>query len=67
MQGLPYKRQNRMVKILKKQKIGNQVEYDFVTDTMVGYLQDGLLTEAEVSLLNTYLNAFENKADKTKV
>jgi hypothetical protein len=63
---LPYKRQNRMAKILKKQKIRNQMEYDFVTDTMVAYLQDDMITQAEASQLESYLHAYDDKMSKKK-
>ena len=61
---LPYKRKNRMQKILKRKKIINAIEYDFVTDVIVPYQQEGMITEEEVILLNTYLRGFEKKAKK---
>jgi hypothetical protein len=63
-EGLPYKRKNRMQKILKRRKIINAIEYDFVTDVIVPYQQEGMITEEEVILLNTYLGDFEKKAKK---
>lgn len=65
-QALPYERQNKMAKILKRQKITNQTEHDFVTDTMIAYLQNGMITQAEVVLLNSYLHAFEDRMSKKK-
>lgn len=35
LQKLPYKRENKMVKILKRKKINNIHEYDFVIDVIV--------------------------------
>lgn len=66
-QALPYKRQNRMAKILKKQKITKQIEYDFVTDAMVAYLQDEMITQAEVIQLNSYLHAYEDRMTRKKM
>jgi hypothetical protein len=63
-EGLPYKRKDKMQKILKRKKIINDIEYDFVTDVIVPYQQEGMITEEEVILLNTYLGDFEKKAKK---
>jgi hypothetical protein len=59
--GLPYKRENKMVKILKRKKIKNDIEYDFVTDVIVPYQQEGMITEEEEILLKKYLGDFEMK------
>jgi hypothetical protein len=61
---LPYKRENRMAKILKRKKIINDIEYDFVTDVIVPYQQEGMITEEEVISLNTYLGDYENRKKK---
>jgi hypothetical protein len=61
---LPFKRENKMAKILKRKKINNNIEYDFVTDVIVSYQQEGMITEDEVLLLNTYLGNFENRQTK---
>jgi hypothetical protein len=53
-----------MQKILKRKKIINDIEYDFVTDVIVPYQHEGMITEEEVILLNTYLGDFEKKAKK---
>ncbi|GGF09334.1 hypothetical protein [Flavobacterium limi] len=63
-QNLPYKRENKLVKILKRKKINNIQEFDFVTDVIVPYQQEGLINEEEVILLNTYLSNFEDKKNK---
>lgn len=65
-QNLPFKRENKMLKILKRKKINNDVEYNFVIDVMVAYLQEGLITNEEVILLNNYIENFENKKRKVK-
>jgi hypothetical protein len=63
-EGLPYKRKNRMQKILKRKKIINAIEYDFVTDVIVPYQQEGMITEEEVILLNTYLGDCDKRKKK---
>ena len=62
--GLPYKRENKLAKILKRRKINNDIEYDFVTDVIVPYTQEGLITEEESILLKQYLGNFEMKVKK---
>ena len=62
--GLPYKRQNKLAKILKRRKINNDIEFDFVTDVIVPYRKDGLITEEESILLKQYLGDFEMKVKK---
>jgi hypothetical protein len=63
-ENLPFKRENKMAKILKRKKINNDIEYDFVTDVIVPYQQEGMITEEEAVLLNTYLGNFENRQKK---
>ncbi|KQO25830.1 hypothetical protein ASF10_23645 [Flavobacterium sp. Leaf82] len=63
-QNLPYKRENKMLKILKRKKINNIHEYDFVIDVMVPYEQEGLINHDEVILLNDLIAEFENKKKK---
>ena len=59
---LPYKRENKLVKILKRKKIKDDIEFDFVTDVMVPYQQEDLINEEELILLNTYIGDFENRS-----
>lgn len=63
-QNLPYKRENKLAKILKRKKINNIYEFDFVTDVIVPYQQEGLINEEEVVLLNKWLGDFENRKKK---
>ena len=58
-QNLPYKRENKLPKILKRKKINNIHEFDFVTDIIVPYKQEGLINDEEVVLLNKCLGDFE--------
>ncbi|TGD58945.1 hypothetical protein [Flavobacterium humi] len=63
-QKLPYKRENKMVKILKRKKINNIREYDFVIDVMIPYEQEGLINHDEVILLNDLISQFETRKKK---
>lgn len=63
---LPYKRENRLAKILKKGKIINRQEYDYVVDTIVPFRQQQLITEEEATLLNKYIGNFEERSNYGK-
>jgi len=63
-QNLPYKRENKMVKILKRKKINNIHEYNFVIDVIVPYQQEKLINTEEVALLNDLILEFENRKKK---
>jgi hypothetical protein len=58
---LPYKRENKMVKILKRKKIKNKIEFDFVIDVMIPYLNEGLISEEDIELINEMISNFEKK------
>ncbi|WP_316634952.1 hypothetical protein [uncultured Flavobacterium sp.] len=64
LQNLPYKRENKMVKILKRKKINTIQEYDFVIDVIVPYQQEGLITDDDVVLLNELIGQFEMRKKK---
>ncbi|MEQ1734160.1 MAG: hypothetical protein ABL940_10825 [Bacteroidia bacterium] len=59
--GLPYKRENRLVKILKRGKIKNDIEFDFIIDIIQPYEADNIITTSDVILLNKMIADFENK------
>jgi hypothetical protein len=61
---LPYKRENKLAKILNRKKINNDIELDFVIDVILPYQQEGLINEDEVALLNNYIGDFENRSKK---
>lgn len=63
-QNLPYKRENKVAKILKRKKINNIYEFDFVIDVIVPYQQEGLINSEEVALLNELISEFENRKRK---
>jgi len=59
--GLPYERENRMEKLLKRGKIRNQIEYDYVIDTIVPFKQEGLINDTEFELLSKLIGEYEMK------
>jgi hypothetical protein len=64
IQDLGFKRENKLAKILKRDKIKNQIEYDFIIDVLVPYQQEGLIGENDVVKLNQMLASFEQKRKK---
>jgi hypothetical protein len=60
-EGLPYERENRMEKLLKRGKIRNQIEYDYVIDTIVPFKQEGLINDTEFELLSKLIGEYEMK------
>ena len=63
---LSYRRENKLAKILKRKKIKDDIEFDFVIDVLVPYQQEGLINEEEVILLNAYIGDFEELSKKKK-
>lgn len=61
---LPFKRENKLLKILKKGKIKNQVEYDYVIDTIVPFQQDKMIDNSQVEQLNQLIGNFEKNKSK---
>lgn len=61
---LPYERENRLEKILSKQKIKNRQEYDYVIDTMVPFKQEGIINDYDFELLNQLVGEFERRKGK---
>lgn len=59
--GLGYKRKNRLATLLKRKKIKNIIEFDFVKDTLVAYYQQGVINNEEFELLDQMIIDFENK------
>jgi hypothetical protein len=58
---LPFKRVNKLVKILKRRKINNRIEYDYVTDVIVPFQQEKIINQEEIDLLANLLKDFETK------
>jgi hypothetical protein len=60
-ENLPFKRENKLKKILNRKKIANDIEFDFLTDVLVPYIQEGLITQEEELLLKQYIGDYEGK------
>lgn len=60
-QNLGFNRENKLAKILKRKKIKNQIEYDFVVDVLVPYQQESLISKSDVTELNQMIAEFEKK------
>ncbi|PQJ12975.1 hypothetical protein CJD36_004320 [Flavipsychrobacter stenotrophus] len=65
-QELNYKRDNKILKILKRGKINNRTEYDFVTDVIVPYQQEGVITDDEDGALKEMIGKFELKESRKR-
>lgn len=63
---LPFTRENKLVKILKRKKINNQIEYDFVIDVLVPYQQENIISIDDISLLNKLIEDFELSKHKKR-
>lgn len=60
-EGLPYKRVNKMQKLLKRGKIKNDIEFDYIIDTIVPLEQEGIINTNDVIKLNEMIFDFENR------
>ncbi|PSR55557.1 hypothetical protein AHMF7605_19625 [Adhaeribacter arboris] len=60
-EGLGFKRKNPLTAILKRRKIKNKYEYDYVTDTIVALQQEGTITESQANELKNMLGNYEMK------
>lgn len=58
---LPFERTDYLKKILKKGKISNRQEYDYVLDVIVALQQEGKISDDEVHRLNGFIEAYEKK------
>jgi hypothetical protein len=58
---LPYKRENKLLKILKRQKIKNDIEYNYLIDVLVPYIQQGIINIHEEVILKKLIVEFETK------
>lgn len=61
---LPYKRENKLLKILKRKKINNDVEYNFIIDVINPYKSDGLINDEDINLINLLLNDYQKKTKR---
>ena len=58
---LPYERENKLEKIMKRGRIRNDIEYNYVVDTIVPFQQEGIISEDDVKKLNEMIDKFESK------
>jgi hypothetical protein len=56
---------NNLKKILKKGKISNERELELVTDLMIPYQQQGIITDDQYQLINDLIKEFEKKVGKS--
>lgn len=60
-QGIDIKRENKLKNILRKGKISNQIEFDFAVDTLVPYLDEGIIGPDEAKKIDSLIYEYENK------
>ena len=58
---LPFERVNLLEKTLKKKRIKDYHEYNYVIDTLVPFQQDGLITCEQAEKLNGMIAEFEER------
>ena len=58
---LPCERENKLEKIMTRGRIRNDIEYDYVIDTIVPFQQEGILSEEDVQKLNEMIGKFESR------
>lgn len=58
-ENIDYKRVNKLDKILKRGRIKNEEEYDFLTDTIVPLETDGVINKEEAKKLGYMLHDYE--------
>jgi hypothetical protein len=63
-QNLDYVREDKLWKVLKRGKINNRVEYEYVIDIIVPAEQENRITNEEAKLLSEMIGIFENKKKK---
>lgn len=61
---LGYVRKDEIHDVLKRKKIKNIHEFDFITDNIVVYQQAGRLSQEQVIELNKYIGDFEQKSKR---
>lgn len=56
---LPFERKNLLPRIIKRKRIKDEAEYNYVKDALVPMFQEGNITQAEFDLLSLYIDQFE--------
>ncbi len=65
-ENLDFIRENKMEKILKRGKIKNEIELNFIIDVMIPYQQEGMVTQEEMININEMIKKFSEKKTKGK-
>jgi hypothetical protein len=58
-QVLPYQRKDVLAKVLKRRRIKDQHEFDYITDSIVLAQQDGRITKGQALELDSLLMKFQ--------
>ena len=58
---LSYTRENKLMKVLKRGKIKNRIEFDLVVDLFVPAHQNGMITEEQAASLSEMIQSFERR------
>jgi hypothetical protein len=64
-QGLPFEQTDYLDTVLKRGRIANLTEYDFVQDVLVIGQQEGRITREQADQLEQMLDAYEQKKGRT--
>lgn len=60
-ENLPYQRKSFLTKIMKRKRIKDDAEYDYVKDVMVAMLQERNISQDDYELLSKYITSYEAK------
>ena len=60
-QNLTYKRENQLKKIISRNKIKNHAEYEYISDTLFPFKEEGMIEDKEVVILKKLMVDFEKK------
>jgi hypothetical protein len=63
-QELDYVREDRLWKIIKRGKIKTRIEFEYITDIIVGAEQERRITESEAEKLASMIGEFESRKSK---
>lgn len=58
---LPYRKKDKLTQILKRGRLINRNEFDFVTDTLVAMRQENKISFKEFELLSKMLEDYQNR------
>lgn len=63
-QNLDYVREDKLLKILKRGKINNKIDYEYIVDIIIPAEQENRITNEEAKLLTEMIGIFETKKKK---